>query len=491
MSNNVKKFSKPVGEDSIYKLMLIITFAVAGAFFVKNIISFSLVGMLSIGGCLLAFAAAIFVMNLIKLHKRKKQLVVCVMLMFVVFVVSLFSGSFYSDDFTLYLAVIALSGMYLEPTVTKVQAVLVNVLLALQYIINPGKADPLSQYIMCMVLTTLTSILFLQVIKRGRCFIQVGLDRSEEAEGLVDSITKAGMELQKNCETSAKRVEGLEDASETLELRTRELRAGSDNIILGAKDIANSFGHVHETVQFSGQQIAIMNTEVKHVEEALAENKKNMHEMGQQMNSVKEAVDEANKVFAKLQKQISEISAVTDQLNSIASSTNMLALNASIEAARAGQSGAGFAVVASKVQELAVDSNRCSGQVVEVVTAMQSQIEITTEQLGESTTAIDSSIGALEGLQTSFDELTTKFEALYDNIEAQNENVGKMDDEISQLERRIDDMSACTEDNQIYVDEITNIVEVYKSHTKQVVEDTQQVNDLSVSMLAISKNREE
>ena len=113
---------------------------------------------------MLAFAAALFIMKLMKLHKRKKQLVVCVMLMFLVFVVSLFSGNFYSDDFTLYLAVIALSGMYLEPTVTKVQTVLVNVLLALQYIINPGKADPLSQYIMCMVLTTLTSILFLQVI---------------------------------------------------------------------------------------------------------------------------------------------------------------------------------------------------------------------------------------------------------------------------------------------------------------------------------------
>ena len=242
MSNDVKKFSKPVGEDSIYKLMLIITFAVAGAFFVKNIIGFSLVGMISIGGCLLAFAAALFIMKLIKLHKRKKQLVVCVMLMFLVFVVSLFSGNFYSDDFTLYLVVIALSGMYLEPTVTKVQTVLVNVLLALQYIINPGKADPLSQYIMCMVLTTLTSILFLQVIKRGRCFIQVGLDRSEEAEGLVDSITKAGMELQKNCETSAKRVEGLQDASETLELRTRELKAGSDNIILGANIENASYG---------------------------------------------------------------------------------------------------------------------------------------------------------------------------------------------------------------------------------------------------------
>lgn len=485
----VEKFKKPIGEDSIYKLMLIITFVVAGVFFVKNVISLSISGMIAIGGCLLVLGIALLIMKLIKLNKRKKQLVVCIMLMFVVFVISLFSGNFYSDDFTLYLAVIALSGLYLEPVITKVQAVLVNVLLALQYIINPGKADPLSQYIMCMVLTTLTVILFLQVIKRGRSFIQVGADRSEEAEGLVASITKAGTELQQNCETSAKRVEGLKDASDRLEERTRELKDGSNNIIESAKDIVNSFDDVHETVQSTGEQISIMNTEVKRVEDALAENKKNMKEMSQQMNSVKQAVDEANEVFAKLQKQIQEISAVTDQLNGIATSTNMLALNASIEAARAGQSGAGFAVVASKVQELAVDSNRCSSQVVEVVTAMQSQIEITTEQLGESTDAIDSSIGALEGLQSSFDDLTVQFEALYDNIEAQNVNVSKMDSEINQLETRINEMSACTEENQVYVDEIANAVELYKSHMQLVVDDTQQVNDLSASMLAISKER--
>lgn len=487
---NEKKFKKPIGEDSIYKLMLIITFVVSGVFFIKNVISFSLSGMIAIGACLVVLGLALLIMKLIKLNKRKKQLVVCIMLMLVVFVISLFSGNFYSDDFVLYLAVIALSGVYLEPVITITQTVLVNILLALQYIINSGKADPLSQFIMCMVLTTLTAIIFLQVIKRGRSFIQVGDDRTEEAEDLVASITKAGTELQHNCETSSQRVEGLKDASDKLEERARELRDGSDNIVESAKDIVNSFDSVHQTVQSTEEQISNMNTEVKRVEDALAENKKNMTEMTGQMNSVKKAVDEANEVFAKLQKQILEISAVTDQLNSIAASTNMLALNASIEAARAGQSGAGFAVVASKVQELAIDSNRCSGQVVEVVTAMQSQIEITTEQLEESTEAIDASIGALSGLQNSFDDLTEQFGALYDNIEAQNTNVSKMDSEISQLESRINDMSACTEENQVYVDEIANAVELYKSHMQLVVKDTQQVNDLSASMLKISRERE-
>ena len=81
------------------------------------------------------------------------------------------------------------------------------------------------------------------------------------------------------------------------------------------------------------------------------------------------------------------------------------------------------------------------------------------------------------------------FEALYDNIEAQNVNVEKMDTEISQLETRINEMSAATEENQVYVDEIANAVELYKNHMKLVIDDTQQVNDLSASMLAISRER--
>ena len=58
MSDNVKKFKKPIGEDSIYKLMLIITFAVAGAFFIINVIRLNIIGMIAIGGCLLVFGGA-------------------------------------------------------------------------------------------------------------------------------------------------------------------------------------------------------------------------------------------------------------------------------------------------------------------------------------------------------------------------------------------------------------------------------------------------
>ena len=77
--------------------------------------------------------------------------------------------------------------------------------------------------------------------------------------------------------------------------------------------------------------------------------------MNTQMSVVRDTMDNTNKVFSMLEEQMSEISVVIEELNKIASSTTMLALNASIEAARAGHTGAGFAVVATKVQDLAVE----------------------------------------------------------------------------------------------------------------------------------------
>ena len=109
-------------------------------------------------------------------------------------------------------------------------------------------------------------------------------------------------------------------------------------------------------------------------------------------------MQETNTVFEKMEMQMKQIVEVTQQLNRISSNTTLLALNASIEAARAGQAGAGFAVVATKVKELSIDSNQCAGQVSEVVSQMQEQVQKTTQQLYESTQALAGSTKLVENL---------------------------------------------------------------------------------------------
>ena len=84
-------------------------------------------------------------MNKLNTHKLTQQFILCISITFLVFCISLNSGSFYSDDFPLYLAVIGLSGLYLIPKFALVQIILIDILLGIAYVVNPQKADPLSQ----------------------------------------------------------------------------------------------------------------------------------------------------------------------------------------------------------------------------------------------------------------------------------------------------------------------------------------------------------
>ncbi|MBQ7833440.1 MAG: hypothetical protein IJ336_07695 [Lachnospiraceae bacterium] len=490
MGKSIGKTKSPMNDNKIFRVMLTMVFLISAVFLIKNLISKSWTAALAVGACIIAFAVMATVMKVLKIRKNIQKFGISICMMLLVFVISLFSGNYYSDDFCLYLAVIGLSGLYLQPKITIVQMVLGDIFLILQYVINPGKADPLSQFIMCMVCFTVAAFVVYLTIKRGQAFIELGRNRAEEAEQLIDSMKQIGGELQENYDKSSERIDNLQNANRMLESSANEITQGSINITLEAREVEEVCDDVHERMKITESGMGSLNEEVRGVESSLADNREHMTAMSEQMGSVKSAIESANEVFNLLEAQIKEIYAVTEQLNKIAASTNMLALNASIEAARAGHSGAGFAVVATKVQALAVDSNRCSGEVADVVKAMQQRIEDTVTELAESTAAIDDSMRAMSELEDSFDKLTARFEGLYDNIEEQNNNIAQMDEIFGELKVKINGMSEYSEENQRSVENMTEAMNVYRDSMGQVVDDAKQIQELSASMLDVTQESE-
>ncbi len=487
MSEVKSDVKRAIPKKSIFRIMLTVTYVVAGIFLLKNVISGSVAGIAAIGGVLLIFTVVLLVMRAMKMSDEKQQMVVSVGLVFVIFAISLFSGAYYSDDFLLYMAAIGMSGMYLRPKYTIIQMIFCDILLALQYVIHPEKAESLGQFIMCIAVFTLAAILFYLSIKRGRSFIKISENRAEEAGHLVSSLKEMGEDLEKSMLSSAEGMEGLREASEQLNNNAKELKQGSSSITQGARMVADTCADVQDKIQETEKQVSELTDGVHNFEKSLNANRKNMDEMNRQMEQVQTAMQQANEVFCLLEKQMKEISEVTDQLNSISSSTTMLALNASIEAARAGQSGAGFAVVAGKVQQLAIDSNECSSHVASVVNQMQKQIQETTVQMAESGLAINESLNALQGLESGFDQLTQRFTALYENIELQNNNINEVDGIFDKLKGQVAEMSRYSEDNQDAVESIAEAMVVYKESMDQMMEDTDHVHELSASMINFSK----
>ncbi|MBQ7775398.1 MAG: hypothetical protein IJ379_05700 [Lachnospiraceae bacterium] len=482
MSTNQKKEKAPVTPQVIYKWMLILVFAVAAVFFAKNVISMNVAAMVVIGICLVVFGVA--VLTLKKAREGVKYATVSVMILILIFAISLFSGASYSDDFLLYMAAMGLCGMFLRPRITMVQLVAADVLLIVQALIHPEKAGAVSQYIMCIAIFTLAAVLMYQVIKRGRAYIAMSDDRTKEAESLVESLTTIGEEIHNNFKKSTETYEGLNIINEQLKETSEGLKAGSEGILAGTDEVVEVCDDMHEKILTTGNHINALNADVNHFETALSENHNHMEDMNRQMAYVQKSMQETGEVFRKLEQQMQQIVEVTEKLNKIASNTNMLALNASIEAARAGKLGEGFAVVAAKVQDLAVDSNRCSAEVAEVVNAMQDQIKNTTKEMAESEDAIQGSLEALSQLSEGCMQLTYGFASLYNNIAAQNDNVGAIDAKFDQLKEKIYEMSHYSQENQDAVVSITEAIAAYKDNMQKVINDSSHMSEISEEMLS-------
>lgn len=481
-----KKAKLPASPERILKIMMIMTFSVAAVFFFKNLFGGNVKGAVVIGVCLALFAGVIFALTKMKMPATTKQLVISVGLMLVVFMVSTNSGDFLSDDFILLLAVIGLGGLYLEPLYPIVQGVVGIILLILLRVLYPHKADPNGQYIMCLAIFAVASFVMYLLVKRGRAYIELGNERAEEAERLLASIQQVGVELETNCEQSSVRVAGISEINENLKGNVEELKKGSESVTEGTREVGQACIEAMTQITLTGEHITSLNEAIQKVEAALAENSENMRAMSEQMRKVRKEIAEENEVFAILRDQIGEIAAVTDQITSIAASTKMLALNASIEAARAGASGSGFAVVASKVQDLAVDSNRCSEQVVAIVEQMKAQIARTTEELKDSVMAIEESVETLAGLEEGNAGLTTQFIGLYENIEEQNYNIQGIDSIFGNLRDRVLEMGAYAEENQAMVNSIATATMSYRDYVSDIVEDTWHIHNLSAALLETS-----
>ena len=460
-----KKDKKPMSHESIYKVMLNVTLVVASAFFIMNLIKGNMTATLVIGITVAVFAGSNVYMKKADVPLAIKQLVVALMLCFVVFTISLFSGASYSDDFPLYLAVIGMTGLYMEPKFTKIQIILIEVLLVLMYLIHPEKAGSTSQYFLCYAMFTVGAIMFYQTIKRGRAFIEISEEKAKESEKLLESIRRMGISLDTDFSVSLAQIDDS----------TSKLREGSDAIVKGAVQASDSCNMVQDKLVTTKEQIALLNGEVRSFEQVLADNQVNMSAVEEQVADVGEVITQANDALSEMEKQMRAVAKIASQLNDISFDITILSLNASIEAAKAGDEGAGFNVVAMRMRELSESSNAFSEKVAEIIEQLSKKVEETTNRFAYSNEAIARSEGLMEELSQSFEKLREEFAQLYGNIETQNINVTEVDSIFRSLEAKVEAMKGFCKANEQSVEDIVDTMDVYKESIHQVIEQTKSI----------------
>ncbi|NLW05706.1 MAG: hypothetical protein GX029_10870 [Pseudomonadaceae bacterium] len=207
----------------------------------------------------------------------------------------------------------------------------------------------------------------------------------------LEKIEKENLALQQERDQLQKQLQqatsNLQKESTNLqkEKKHSQLQAGIavhwKSFALSLDGIIHSFEYLNNLVaKNSNQAQAVHDTTLQHDKESFV--------LAKQLHSLKENIQDTEATLAALTQQVEKIDGISNQIQGIADQTNLLSLNAAIEAARAGFGGRGFAVVADEVRHLAADTHSATLSINELVKNIKISSGATQQKMQQQTNQV-------------------------------------------------------------------------------------------------------
>ncbi len=180
------------------------------------------------------------------------------------------------------------------------------------------------------------------------------------------------------------------------------------------------------------------------------------------MAAVREASSEATDAIRELGSKSEQIGGIVDTITTIAEQTNLLALNAAIEAARAGEQGRGFAVVADEVRKLAEESQQAAASISSLIGEIQHETRRAVDVVEAGGTRSSESAQTVEEARAAFGEI--------------NRHVQEVGDRIGQIAAAAQQLSATSSRIGSEINSVAAVAEETSASTQQVSASTEQTS---------------
>lgn len=258
---------------------------------------------------------------------------------------------------------------------------------------------------------------------------------------------------------------GVDESIEECNNAVSGVSTAIDGISDGAFSMSKSVQTTAINMENIGDNITNIQTSVKSAKENADEVSKISTALRDNLNNLIEANRNTIEISQEVVKGISEsneavkaINMATDVITGIASQTNLLSLNASIEAARAGDQGKGFAVVASEIQTLAEQSTKSAQEIRDIISNLVQKFGISTDLVEKIKDSITIEGDVLDNVQGSFNDVTCSMNQTSENI---NDIYGKTN-ELSiakdNIINEVSNLSAIAQQNAASCEEATAVI---------------------------------
>jgi len=289
----------------------------------------------------------------------------------------------------------------------------------------------------------------------------------DEIAQLLNSFIKMRDQLIKVTTSVANDANRVAESSQILADSARQTSESANQIAITMNEVATGStiqsDQAGTIVRMMEQTVSEVNRNLKQAEKTLknAKNSTQIARVGEEaineaithLGTVTQTVSYATDSIQKLGKRSEEIGGIITVITGIAEQTNLLALNAAIEAARAGEQGKGFAVVADEVRKLAEQSSMSAGQINNLISDIQAETSVTVRTMEsnlaavkEQVTIINKGGTALKDIVETVEETENGVEQMKQAFEQVNRNAAHVQEAIQEISSIIEEGAAATEE---------------------------------------------
>ncbi|QTC43880.1 methyl-accepting chemotaxis protein [Bacillus sp. V3] len=260
---------------------------------------------------------------------------------------------------------------------------------------------------------------------------------------MAENVSASSQQLLASAEETSRTITSIAETSS-------EIAAGTDQTTLKMSNSSEKMNSLEEAARFLFNQAELVKQTANDMRNVAEKGGNSVQASSTKMQNIEETMANTSQTVEALGKRSSEITTIIGTITEIAEQTNLLALNAAIEAARAGEHGRGFAVVADEVRKLAEQSQKAAKGVTEIVHSIQEEVDEIIKQNSEGVKEVIAGVeitnetnASLEDILNQTSKTTVVVNEMVDHIQA----TLNLSQEVANSFAQVNEIAAATASN--------------------------------------------
>ncbi|WP_456359645.1 methyl-accepting chemotaxis protein [Bacillus sp. Y1] len=271
----------------------------------------------------------------------------------------------------------------------------------------------------------------------------------------------------------------VKEGSNQIAITMQALASGSETQVNITSELSSSMGAFTTEVKNANQSGEIVYDSSQKVLGLTKDGSKLMTSSINQMSIIDQIVKEAVEKVKGLDDQSQEISKLVGVIKAIAEQTNLLALNAAIEAARAGEHGKGFAVVADEVRKLAEQVSLSVTDITQIVNNIQNETKLVTSSLQGGYKEVESGKNQIVTTGHTFEEMERSLSEMANGVQFISRTLGTIATNSDGINNSISEIASVSEEAAAGIEETAASVEQSSGSMEEIANSATRLNDLA------------